>query len=69
MGSNISAEASGSDEQIAKELGWLADLAATQSPPVQIAYEPLPFSQRISSWEHGWKLVQLAVSFDVMRES
>ncbi|BGP52316.1 hypothetical protein JCM10450v2_008287 [Rhodotorula kratochvilovae] len=42
------------------DLRWLADLAATYSPPVRVMYEGLSFGAHRQSWQHAWEVVEKA---------
>lgn len=46
------------DEVVARQLGELADLAATRG--IRIAYEALAWGRYIDDYRHAWKVVQLA---------
>ena len=61
VGSNDYAEANAPDEKVARDLRWLAEVGALESPPVKIAYEPWAFSKRVSTFEHAWRLVKMGV--------
>ncbi|ODN81782.1 hypothetical protein L202_02155 [Cryptococcus amylolentus CBS 6039] len=60
VGSNDYAEANAPDEKTADDLRWLAEYASNLSPPVKIAYESWCFSERVNTFEHTWKIVQIA---------
>ncbi|ODO05199.1 hypothetical protein L198_01888 [Cryptococcus wingfieldii CBS 7118] len=60
VGSNDYAEANAPDEKTADDLRWLAEYASKLSPPVKIAYESWCFSERVNTFEHTWKIVQIA---------
>ncbi|WVF72588.1 hypothetical protein IAT40_007405 [Kwoniella sp. CBS 6097] len=59
VGANDYAEANAPDSKVAEDLRWIAELGASQNPPVKIAYEVWCFSKRVSTWERTWELVQL----------
>lgn len=42
------------------DLRWLADLAATYSPPIRIMYEGLSFGAHRQSWQQAWEVVETA---------
>lgn len=44
-----------------EDMRWLAELGASQTPPVKIAYECWCFSQHVNSWEQTWEIVKAAV--------
>ncbi|KAK4047288.1 hypothetical protein OIO90_006249 [Microbotryomycetes sp. JL221] len=49
---------SGSLEACARDLAWLADEAATYSPPIRVMYEGLSFGTHRRSWQDAWKVVE-----------
>jgi hypothetical protein len=62
VGSNDKADANLDLAKTARDLHWLAELGAKQTPVVKIAYESWCFSRNLDSWEQTWKVVQMAVS-------
>lgn len=42
------------------DLSWLADLAATYSPPIRIMYEGLSFGAHRRRWQDVWQVVERA---------
>ncbi|GAA5826725.1 hypothetical protein JCM3770_002519 [Rhodotorula araucariae] len=42
------------------DLRWLADLAATYSPPIRVMYEGLSFGAHRRSWQQAWEVVEHA---------
>jgi hypothetical protein len=63
VGSNDKEDANLDLAKTARDLHWLAELGAKQTPVVRIAYESWCFSRNLDSWEQTWKVVQMAVSF------
>ncbi|GAA5957287.1 hypothetical protein JCM8115_006943 [Rhodotorula mucilaginosa] len=53
-------ETTGSLEKAAADLGWLADLAATYTPPIRVMYEALSFATHRSQWQQAWEVVEYA---------
>lgn len=53
-------ETTGSLEKAASDLAWLADLAATYSPPIRIMYEALSFATHRQRWQDAWEVVERA---------
>lgn len=53
-------ETTGSLEKAAADLGWLADLAATYTPPIRVMYEGLSFATHRSQWQQAWEVVEYA---------
>lgn len=51
---------SGDLERCARDLAWLADEAATYSPPVRIMYEGLSFAAHRTRWQDAWEVVERA---------
>lgn len=47
-------------EKAVEDLRWLADLAATYSPPIRIMYEGLSFGTHRRSWQDVWQVVERA---------
>ena len=43
-----------------KDLGELADRAATRNPPIKIAYEQWCWGKALNTWQHSWEVVQKA---------
>lgn len=62
MGSNDLLPTDFEDAKVAEDMRWLAQFSSELKPPVKIAYENWSFGDRISSIEHAWKIVQMAVS-------
>ncbi|GFZ51153.1 hypothetical protein JCM24511_08911 [Saitozyma sp. JCM 24511] len=60
VGSNDKADANLDQAKTARDLHWLAELGAKQTPVVKIAYESWCFSRNLDSWEQTWKVVQMA---------
>ncbi|BGP56205.1 hypothetical protein JCM8202v2_003818 [Rhodotorula sphaerocarpa] len=53
-------ETTGSLEKAASDLAWLADLAATYSPPIKVMYEALSFATHRQRWQDAWEVVERA---------
>ncbi|PRQ75671.1 Xylose isomerase-like, TIM barrel-containing protein domain-containing protein [Rhodotorula toruloides] len=47
-------------DKAVSDLRWLADLAATYSPPIRIMYEGLSFGTHRRSWQDVWEVVERA---------
>ncbi|GAA5972140.1 hypothetical protein JCM3765_005554 [Sporobolomyces pararoseus] len=50
----------GDFETAVSDLSWLADLAATYSPPIRIMYEALSFGAHRRRWQDVWQVVERA---------
>lgn len=53
-------ETTASLEKAASDLAWLADLAATYSPPIRVMYEALSFATHRQRWQDAWAVVERA---------
>ncbi|KAM0787156.1 hypothetical protein ACM66B_006407 [Microbotryomycetes sp. NB124-2] len=53
-------QTTGDLEACAADLAWLADEAATYSPPIRIMYEGLSFGTHRQSWQDAWQVVEAA---------
>ncbi|KAL8280296.1 hypothetical protein RQP46_007213 [Phenoliferia psychrophenolica] len=51
---------SGDLERCARDLAWLADEAASYSPPIRIMYEGLSFGAHRQRWQDAWEVVERA---------
>lgn len=47
-------------EVIAKDLGDLADYAASLEPPVSLAYEAIGWGEVVNRWQQAWEVVKIA---------
>ncbi|GAA6034698.1 hypothetical protein NBRC10512_000328 [Rhodotorula toruloides] len=47
-------------DKAVSDLRWLADLAASYSPPIRIMYEGLSFGTHRRSWQDVWQVVERA---------
>ncbi|GAA5948058.1 hypothetical protein JCM3775_007301 [Rhodotorula graminis] len=51
---------SSSLDRAVEDLRWLADLAATYSPPIRVMYEGLSFGAHRQSWQDAYEVVEAA---------
>jgi len=58
VGSTDNPNTSDDYDVIAEDLAELCDLAASKSPPCEIAYEPWCWGAHVNTWEQGWDVVQ-----------
>ncbi|GJN94679.1 hypothetical protein Rhopal_007770-T1 [Rhodotorula paludigena] len=47
-------------DKAVEDLRWLADLAASYSPPIRVMYEGLSFGTHRRRWQDAWEVVQKA---------
>lgn len=58
VGSTDNPNTSDDYDVIADDLAELCDLAASKSPPCEIAYEPWCWGAHVNTWEQGWDVIQ-----------
>ncbi|GAA5945351.1 sugar phosphate isomerase/epimerase family protein, partial [Sporobolomyces koalae] len=51
-------QTTGDVDVIAADLSWLADLAASYSPPIRIMYEGLSFGTHRRRWQDAWEVIE-----------
>lgn len=56
VGSSDDPSSSSDYDVIARDLRCLADEAAAQDPPIQIAYEMWAWGCHVNTWEHTWEI-------------
>ncbi|PCH35139.1 xylose isomerase-like protein [Wolfiporia cocos MD-104 SS10] len=56
VGSSDDPSTSSDYDVIARDLRQLADEAAAQDPPIQIAYEMWAWGSHVNTWEHTWEV-------------
>ncbi|GAA5916920.1 sugar phosphate isomerase/epimerase family protein [Sporobolomyces salmoneus] len=57
---NPSPQTTGDLDSTVEDLSWLADLAATYSPPIRIMYEALSFGTHRQRWQDVWEVIEKA---------